>query len=354
MWQTDPVNLASRPQVKHAPVTMYDERLDPRAMAINDLLNGQPFTLAGAVTGGVSRDRVRSLIRNGEVRAVLHGVYVAASAPDDVGLRARAAQLVMPEHGVVCDRCAAWLHGIDILELAELDVTPALDVVSIGGKDGSHRTGVFGGKRDLRPEDVMTLDGIAVTTPIRTACDIACLRGRYRALATLDAFRRSFGISQEELGRMFPRYAGRRGCKQLRELVGLSTDQADSQLESWVRLMIHDDGIPMPAPQEWVLVPDWGWCRVENAYAHLRIAVEYDGEAFHSAAEDREHDRLRREALARLGWRIIVVRKDDLSATARTGWLRELRSDMALRTPPALDKRIYSRGPDAPSYRRTR
>lgn len=321
-------------------------------MHISNLLDGRPFTMASAVAAGVSRDRVRTLVRNGEVRSVLHGVYVATSAPDDLSLRARAAGLVLPDHAVVCDRGAAWLHGIDILELAELDVTPTLDVVSCGGRDRSRRAGVFGGKRDLRTDDVTTVDGIAVTTPLRTACDIACLRGRYRALATLDAFRRAFGLTLRDLGDMTARYAGRRGCKQLRELIVLSTDLADSQMESWVRLMIRDEGLPAPSPQEWVLVPGWGWCRVENAYPHLRIGVEYDGEEFHTSEEDREHDRLRRLAFAEIGWLIIVVRKDDLSASARTRWLRELRREIAHRTPEPLSKRVYSRGPDRSSYQR--
>lgn len=123
-------------------------------------------------------------------------------------------------------------------------------------------------------------------------------------------------------------------------------------MESWVRLMIHDEGLPMPSPQEWVLVPGWGRCRVENAYPHLRVGVEYDSDEFHSTDEDREHDRLRRGALGEIDWRIIVVRKTNLSATERSVWLRELRREIAVRTPDTPNKRVYSRGPDRSSYLR--
>lgn len=323
--------------------------MDPR----QDFL-ARPFTSAMALQRGMSRERLRWLVRTGEVRALLHGVYVATRAGDSVWLRATAAALVLPEHSVVADRCAAWLHGVDLLDLVELDVVPRLDAVSVGGNQASHRSGVFGGKRDLRASEITVVEGVRVTTPIRTACDVACLRGRYRALAALDAFRRAFGISEAQLLDVMPRYVGRRGCVQLRELVPLSTAGAESQMESWVRLMMQDEGLPPPAAQVEVDLPEWGRVRVENAYEHLRIAVEYDGAEFHTTEEDRAHDRLRREALAREGWLVVVVRKGDLSAAARAVWLRRVVAAVAERSPGRPTKRVYSRGPDHPSYRRAR
>ncbi|MCX6400828.1 MAG: hypothetical protein NTX33_12985 [Propionibacteriales bacterium] len=320
-------------------------------MSSSDAFDGSPFTAAMATDAGMTRSRLRSLVRTGEVRKVLHGVYVRSSIGDSIALRARAAALVVPDHAVVCDRCAAWLHGIDILEFAELDLLPDLDVVSTGGKNGSIRAGLFGGKRDLLPSELMVVEGVSVTTPLRTACDIACLRGRFRALATLDEFRRSYRLSHADLYNMVPRFAGRRGVIQLRELIPLSTHLADSQPESWVRLMIHDEGLPMPQPQVWVTVPGWGRVRIENAYEHLRVAVEYDGEEFHTDVGDREHDDDRRAALDVMGWIILIIRKGDLSEVKRAVWLHELGVAIAGRAPAGTTKRIYARGPDHPSYR---
>ena len=314
------------------------------------LLGSTPFTAATAAAAGVTRSRLRHLVSHGAVREVLHSVYVATGTPDSIDLRAQAVALVMPEHAVICDRCAAWLHGIDLVDFAELDLVPNLDVVSVGGHEGSRRRGVFGGKRTLLPEDVMLIRGLRVTTPLRTACDVARLRGRLGAIAALDAFRREFGITRADIQAMLPRFAGHRGVIQLRELIALSTDRADSQPESWVRLIIHDEGLPMPEPQVWTLLPEWGPVRTENAYAHLRIAVEYDGAEFHTADEDREHDRLRRKALGEAGWIVIVITKEDLSAARRAVWLAALTAAIGDRAPEVRVKRIYSRGPDHPSY----
>ena len=316
-----------------------------------DVFGGRPFTAAMAEASGISAYQLRRLVAEGLVRPVLYGVYTAASTPDSTRLSAAAGSLVLPEHVVVADRFAAALWGIDVLDHAELDVLPALEVVSYDGHERTRRVGVLGGERDLLPTEITELDGIAVTTPIRTVCDLACLRGRYRAIGVLDEFRRKFGFSVRELEAMLPRYVGRRGVSQLRELIPLSTHEADSQPESWCRLMIHDDGLPMPSPQVWVDVPGWGRAKIENAYERLRAAVEYDGPEFHTSDEDREHDAARRDALRRqLDWHVIVVRRDGLAPAARDIWLRELRAVVADRLARPL-KRIYARAPGEPPYR---
>ena len=200
----------------------------------------------------------------------------------------------------------------------------------------------------------MTVGGVRVTTPIRTACDIACLRGRWRAIGALDAFRTKYGIAEAELAAMLPRYRGRRGVTQLRELIPLSRAGVDSQPESWIRIEIYDEGFPMPAAQVWAWVPGWGRVKVENAYEHLRIAVEYDGEEHHSEDCDRVRDEARREALRGAGWIIIVVRRDGLTGPGREEWLRELAAAFDERSPYQLKRRVYARSPQARPRRRTR
>lgn len=304
-----------------------------------------PFTAADATALGISRHQLRSRLAAGTIKQVLRGVYVPASWPDDPVARARAAAHVVPGDCVVSDRSAASLHGIDLLDFAELDVPPDLEMVRVGTANPTRRDGVLGGKRDLLPGEIMTIGGVRVTTPIRTMCDIACLRGRWRAIGALDAFRGRFGVTEAALSAMLPRYAGRRGVTQLRELIPLSREGVDSQPESWIRIEINDSGFPMPASQAWVWVPGWGRAKVENAYEHLRIAVEYDGEEFHSADDDVDHDEERREALRLAGWIVIVVRRDGLTVEGRQVWLAELAAAYAERAPYPLQKRVYARAP---------
>lgn len=274
----------------------------------------------------------------------MHAVYIRGDVEDTPEVRAACAALVLPQHCVVSDRSAAWLHGIDAYDYAELALPPQLEVVSMPGRDRTRRAETLGGKRDLLPGDVCEVGGVLVTTPLRTACDLACQRGRTGALAVLDAFRRTYGLEVADFGRILPRYVRRRGVIQLRELIGLSSALAESPAESWTRMTIIDEGLPAPELQIWVYVQGYGWVRLDMGYERLRIAVEYDGEEFHVSDEDRRRDKERRTALRRAGWIVIVVRRGDFKGSGRERWIGELKDALAVRV-PIVTKRIYSRGP---------
>lgn len=303
-----------------------------------------PFTAAHAQSLGINRVQLRTMLANGEVSELLHGVYGPPDWPDSQEAKARAASVVLPDHCVIVDRSAASIHGIDVLDYAELDLAPDLEVVSLAGRTRTRRDGIYGGERDLLPDEVMTIGGVRVTSPLRTACDIARLLGRHRAIATLDAFRGAFAITEPQLTRCLPRFRGMRGVTQLRELIPLSATGVDSQPESWLRIDMYDEGFPMPAAQVWVKdVPGWGDAKIENAYEHLRIGVEYDGPENHSTPEDVERDRVRRAALRAAGWIIIVVRRDGFSGAGRQEWVAALRAAFVERDPAY--RRRYAKAP---------
>ena len=60
-----------------------------------------------------------------------------------------------------------------------------------------------------------------------------------------------------------------------------------------------------------------------------RVAVEYDGEDFHSRPEQRERDRQRRAKLRELGWKVMVLTKGDFSPERTDEWIRRLRDALA-------------------------
>ncbi len=272
---------------------------------------------------------------------MLRGVYVPAHFPDSVEVRAAAAAKVLPKHAVICDRTAAWLHGVNALDPHERDSIPDLEAVSRDGRT-TGRAGVYGCKRSLAPDDLMLIGGITVTTPLRTALDLASLRGEAKALSVLDAFSRTHGLDQADFMRQLPRYRGRRGVVQLRKLIPWTTPLSESPGESWCRWAILTDGLPAPVPQFEIYDADRLLCRLDLAYPQLKIAVEYDGVEFHGPDQE-DHDRTRRAWLRSQGWHVIVVRKEDLSGPRRDAWLMELRREIHERT--WRGKRQYPRAP---------
>lgn len=289
-----------------------------------------PFTWAHARVIGLTRHRLDQLVDNHEIRRVLTGVYVRCDVPDDPLLRARAAALVGSPYLVLCDRTAAWIWGIETFAYHELDVPPPLETHVLRGHVRTHRPQCYPGSRDLTRADFVVVEGVKVTTPLRTALDLGCKLSRRDALAALDAFMRLQGITRAEMVAQLPRYFRRRGVVQLRQLVPLADPRAESQAESWTRLAIIDAGLPWPTPQHWVVHEGRELLRLDLAYPHARVAIEYDGQEFHTSPEQREADRLRRCWLRDHGWTVIVVDKDSFTPEALAAWLDELRTALRL------------------------
>jgi hypothetical protein len=311
----------------------------------------RPFAWFELQQLGLNSYELRRLLAARKVRRLVRGVYAPADLEDSINLRAEALRLVVTEHMVLADRTAAWLHGVDHYRIDDLHGVPPLDVMAVAGSEPTRRTGTRGGKRALIEDDICRVSGVAVTTPARTAADLACLFGRREALAVLDAFMHTCGVTREELERLVARFAGRRGVTQLRELVALATALAESSGESWTRIDILDAGLPAPQPQFWVTVNGVEKFRLDLAYPLLKIAVEYDGEEFHTSPEDRDQDERRRTWLRRRGWIVIVVTKEDFRRASTGAWLRELRTALDERMPQARKPR-YARAERA--VRRTR
>ena len=112
------------------------------------------FTWEQAKSAGFTRERLSDLVANGQVKRVLQGVYQPVDLPDTIENRCQAAALVMRPFGVICDRTAAWLHGVDTLEYGELDASPPLDALVLRDNARTRRRGCRGGERDLAPQDL--------------------------------------------------------------------------------------------------------------------------------------------------------------------------------------------------------
>lgn len=284
-----------------------------------------PFTATHAEAAGIPRHRLQKLLRAREVRRVLQGVYQAADVPDTLLNRARAVALVVSPFAVLCDRTAAWLHGVDVLDHRELDLLPPVETFVLRDHSRIRRDGTSGGERDLADGDVMVIHGVKVTTPLRTALDLGCLLPRRSALAALDGFMRHHGLTRDDFKKELPRYFRRRGVVQLRELVNIADPRAESPGESWTRIALIDDLLPRPELQ-WVIWQDGReFARLDLAYPRARVAVEYDGEEFHDSPDQREADQRRRRWLRDHGWTVIVVTKASFGRDQVPEWTAEVR-----------------------------
>lgn len=270
----------------------------------------RPFTLSQALAAGVSRHRLRALHGAALVRRLLCGVYVAAQVPDSQRLRAQAVRLVVPEGFVVTDESAGWLAGADmILRPGSHLAVPPLSVFATGNHDRLRNALCESGTRTLLAEDVTEIDGVLLTTPLRTALDLGRLRHRDRALAALDQLLRLADFDREDLLNGMSRFKGQRGVRQLRVLAPLADPRSESPGESALRLRFYDAALPAPVPQYDIHDRDGRFLgRADLAIERLRFAAEYDGERWHGD-DRRAHDDARRHSMREAGWVVVVLRR---------------------------------------------
>ena len=272
----------------------------------------RPFTAREADAAGVPSSLRHKLVATGLLRPMLRGVFVASQVPDSLRLRVAAVALVTPPHLVVVDRTAAWIHGVDALPRSAIHQLPSLELYSRGASR-MRRTGVSSGIRHLTAADIEVLNGVAVTTALRTACDLGRLLWRYDALAAIDGFLR-LGVAREELIREVDRFKGHRGVVQLRRLAALGDRGAESPPESALRLHWHEADIPAPPEtQIWVHADDgMPRFRIDVGDPEVRFGAEYFGEEFHGTdAEAADEDRLQ-WLRDRRGWVMEVFTKADV------------------------------------------
>jgi len=274
----------------------------------------RPFTTAEArAEAGLSYDDLRFLVDNGFLRRPIRSVYVAAQLGDSTALRCDCLRLVVPSDAVICDRHAGWLLGAEMVLAPNehLDLAPITVCLPPGRR---LRNGLSdGGERMLLPTDVVEVDGVRVTTAIRTAWDLGRTRWTDRSLAAMDQMLRLEAFTKDELVAGVRRFRRMRWVTTLRAVAPYTDGRAESPPESILRLRWIEANLPTPVPQLEVWDGGEFLARFDLANEDLLYAAEYDGAEWHSSPDQIEHDRRRRGAAKeRAGWHITPFVKENL------------------------------------------
>ena len=273
------------------------------ASLVND---GFPFTSAQARDLALPPHVLRQGVRFGTLRREFRDVYVDARVPDSRNSRLQAVKLIKPDGAVVCNESAAWLYGLDVRAPGERrSLEPSL--LTEHSTTRVVRAGARGRQAILSASDVDFVEGVHVTTPVRTVSDL--LRRMYRpyALAAADAVAHAGLIMPDEVVDYVARLKGYRGVVQARSLAILIEPRTESPGESWQRLRMLDAGFPPPDPQ-FVVIDDFGReLRIDLPYPELLIGTEFDGREHHTDDVHRKHDDERRGYLSAVyGWQWVI------------------------------------------------
>jgi Protein of unknown function (DUF559) len=236
-------------------------------------------------------------------RPIYPDVYLPKYAAPSLRTRTVAAWLWSGRRGVLAGLAAAALHGsswIDDDEPVEMiwrNPHPPAGVITRGAR--------------LDDDEFARVAGLPVTTPARTAFDLARQRPTGEAVARLDALQRATSFSIEQVQLLVKRYPGARGLRRLTSVLPLVDAGAASPKETWLRLLLINAGLPVPTTQipvqeNWrcIGVLDMGWEK-------YKVAVEYDGDQHRSDRRQFVRDQWRLRKLEELGWIVVRVIAED-------------------------------------------
>lgn len=277
---------------------------------IND---GQPFLGSECGDIGLTTSALRSLLAARRVRRMLRGVYVDAASPDTRALRAAALHLVKPPDATFYGPTVAFLFGVDAFP--PKDRFNFVPQCMVRHHDARCTKALVQCREGYLPEaDLMEVEGLLVTTPIRTTVDMLRSLWRPHALAAADAMAHAGLVTQPEVRAYIAPMRKYPGIIQARSLSTMIDPQAESPGESWQRLRLIDAGFPVPLSQ--IALYDRSGrviAVLDNGYEELKVGMDYDGREFHDDAKDRRYDDGKRSYCREvLRWRLIIARYETI------------------------------------------
>lgn len=199
----------------------------------------------------------------------------------------------------ISDWAAAWLLGA-----AELP--PSLPTVTNRTGAGRRVDGIEVHRRVVEPRDVFMRHGIACTKPERTVLDCsgsASIDALEQLLMAADSGRP--GLDRRRLEQLVVENGGRRGIRNLRELISDDPKETEVQNERRMLRICRRFGVPDPETQYEIRTAGRTF-RADFCWPRLRLVVEADSWRWHGGKRKTESDRERDQLLTIAGW--IVVR----------------------------------------------
>ena len=130
----------------------------------------------------------------------------------------------------------------------------------------------------LPSTDITQLGGIPVTTPLRTAFDLARRRNLIEGVVALDALLNARLVALDELREYVAAHRAWRGVRSAAKAVTLAEPRSESPMESRLRMVIVLPGLPRPEAQVALCRPGGQEvARIDLGYRDARKGYEFDG-----------------------------------------------------------------------------
>jgi very-short-patch-repair endonuclease len=263
-----------------------------------------PATTADARAAGLTYWE----LRHRDVVRLSRDTYLPRALVGDAAARIAAVLLAAPERSFLSHLSAAQLWGIEV-PLQSPDARVHLTVLP--GSAVRNRVDRCIHRTPYVEDDVTRRHGFPASTPERTWRDLAAVLQPGALLAVTDQVLARW-CSREDLLRQLGRRPGGRGSARARAVLPAANPLAESPMESVLRWLVHEAGLPAPVLQH-VIRDDVGRFigRADLAWPDRRVLVEFDGD-LHRDRSVFVKDLRRQNRLVAAGWIVLRFSSADL------------------------------------------
>lgn len=264
-----------------------------------------PATRADALAAGIRGWQLRHV----DVERLSRDTYLPRALSGEVRSRLAAVLLTAPPGAVASHATAAALWGVEVplQDRSDRRVDVTVPMVSRSGSRRDRRV-----HRTVLPdEDVTRRGSLPVTTPARTWRDLAGVVQPGALLAVTDQLLARW-VSREDLGDQLARRPTGRGSARARAVLPIADPRAESPMESVLRWLVHEAGLPAPELQYAVRDDAGGFLgRADLAWPDRKVLVEFDGDV-HRERDVFVNDLRRQNRLIAAGWTVLRFTSTDV------------------------------------------
>jgi hypothetical protein len=249
----------------------------------------------------------RQQLRGASWTAPFRGVRTETAAALDLRARCQALLAVAPRGSVISGLSAAKLYGWWLPYRGD----PAIIDITVPPPHAMRRGGVDCHRRIVPADHRTALNGLAITTPVRTLLDLAASQPLIDLIVLADAAMQMRHCTFAELvaADLFSR---REGGPRFKQLLEHCEPKSESAMETLLRLSVVFSGLPRPLAQVQIFdAAGLFVARGDLLAVDGRSVFEYDGR-YHNEPERHASDVRRWRALRAAGFEVYPYTAIDL------------------------------------------
>ena len=266
------------------------------------------ITRGQALSAGLSPRQVEHRLCSGVWSRLLPRVYAPVELRATWHQRVMAACLWAGDGAAASHRTAAALLRLPGFAKAKIEISTPRRL---------RRPGLVAYRRSLRPNDVMKVDGIPVTSVPITLLNLAAVESLDRLEVAVDDVLVRGLVTWGRLQRVFEEdMRGVAGAVPLRSVLeGYKHAAPESPLERRFLRLLRAAGLPEPEVQYPIREGERLVARVDFAYPEIRLAMEVDGYRWHGGRRAWVRDLSRGNGIAARSWRILHIAKEHMDGS---------------------------------------